>query len=175
MNSRVSWSPLKVCPIRRTTNSLPTQTPKLWLQRAQQDLWSKANAENHILMHSPSTRSRSPLVSQQMRWSGPSCSVSVEAEFQNTVIPGTGAGRGGGVWRRADQIGIRECHGSVGAERGGRKRAWWSGSDCRAIDLSYSHVSPKGSGSGPCWALQGTLVRKKTPESRQLFALPMGS
>lgn len=127
MNSSASWWPLKGCPIRRTTNNLPTQTLKLWLQRAQQDLWSKASAENHILMRSPSTLSRSPLVSQQMRWSGPSCSVSVEAEFQNTAIPGTGAGRGGGVWRRADQIGIRECHGSVGAERGGRKHVCWFG------------------------------------------------
>lgn len=87
MNSRVSWSPLRVCPVQRTTYSLPTQTLRIWLHRAQRDLWSKASAENHILMRSPSAPSRSPFVSQQMRYSGPSSPVRAGAEYQNTAVP----------------------------------------------------------------------------------------
>lgn len=112
MNSRVSWSPLRVCPVQRTTCSLPTQTLRIWLHRAQRDLWSKANAENHILMRSPSAPSRSPFVSQQTGAMGQASPVRAGAEFQNTAVPGTKAGCGGGV---------SEWHGSVGAERGGRK------------------------------------------------------
>lgn len=87
MNSRVSWSPLRVCPVQRTTYSLPTQTLRIWLHRAQRDLWSKASAENHILVRSPSALSRSPFVSQQLRYSGPSSPVRAGPEYQNTAIP----------------------------------------------------------------------------------------
>lgn len=116
MNSRVSWSPLRVCPVQRTTYSLPTQTLRIWLHRAQRDLWSKASAENHILMRSPSAPSRSPCVSQQMRYSGPSSPVGAGAEYQNTAVPELAVA---GVFGPDRNWGMSW----LGAERGGRKRA----------------------------------------------------
>lgn len=90
MNSRVSWSSLRVCPVQSTTNSLPTQTQRIWLHRAQRDLWSKASAQTHILMHSPSAPSTSPFPSQQTRCKWAKLTSEGRGRVSNAAIIGTG-------------------------------------------------------------------------------------
>lgn len=80
INSRISWSPLRVCQCPEDYRPPANTNRRIWLHRAQQTLWSKARSENHILPLSPGAHSPSLLTTLLFRrWR--------RGWFSNTALP----------------------------------------------------------------------------------------